>query len=233
MPFDKCIVLDKDMDVFTAGIGLDSDINTNACPACEYKHGTKGKPVYSQGAFICLSCGNEWKEVIQLERSSSTRSGLVEAKPAKWTTSDQPYYSTENLERHKAKHTKSQSGLVGVSLAVLLLFAGVIASYLYLTGGQVSPVEKGVHVSELNFEEIIRQNRGKVVQVKGTILNTDNRSKQIKRLALILRKSNGSELTRWYYTSPVMKLSPGAKTQFVSSIQYDTPIIASVDAVFD
>ena len=226
-------MLDKVLDIFTAGTGLEKNINTNACPACEYKYGTRGRPVSSHGSLVCLSCGNEWKEVSHLQCRTSTVSGLPATNQRKVNLETQTVSEYANVEQKTYKPQASKSGPVGVLFAAMLLLAGVVGTYAYMSTNLNPYAAKGVFVSNLHFEEIVRHNQGKVVQVRGTILNSDDRSNPINRLALILRKSNGSELTRWYYTSPVTKLSPGGKTQFVSSIQYDTPIIASVDAVFD
>ena len=117
--------------------------------------------------------------------------------------------------------------------AFFVLALGIGATYLFLTGGSSQPSYKGLHVADVKFEEVVRGGLGKVVRVKGTISNSGERPEIVKRVAIVLRKSNGNELTRWYYKSPVVKLAPGGKTRFVSSIQYDTPVIASVEASFE
>ena len=181
----------------------------------------------------CLDCGNTWKELSALlpGPGNSTFSRPVAVAADASVDSEMRAGVADAVARDYRKDGKS--GTLPMLLAVFILVLGVGATYLFLTRIQVQPAEKGLHVADLRFEELVRGNLGKVVRVKGVISNSGNQPELVKRLAIVLRKSNGSELTRWYYSSPVVKLAPGGKTRFVSSIQYDTPVIASVEALFE
>ncbi len=217
--------------VFAAREPLSNNLQS-ACPACEYRQGGSGRPVLKDGTMHCLECGNSWKEF------SSVTFG---AKPMVLHNNSESAAEPDDVSINSHNSTASyrladktpKSGIVPTVLASLLLVAGVTAVVVFLQSGLKVGEPEGLHVAELNFEELVRGNQGKVVRVKGTISNDGPGSETVGRLAIVLRKSNGSELTRWYYNSPIRKLSPGGKTRFVSSIQYDTPVIASVEASFE
>lgn len=181
--------------------------------------------------MVCLSCGNRWKELsdgpVSLGDIWREDTNLQSAKmviPDEMKKSHVVYGAAES-----PKH----SWLSGVILSIGLLISGIVATTNFMEHKTNKLNTRGLKVADLQFEELVRQNLGKVVRVSGTIANTGTDSYPVTRLALILKKSNGSELTRWYYNSPVAKLAPGGKTRFVSSIHYDTPVIASVDAKFE
>ena len=217
-------------DDFTAGLGM-SELVGMACPVCEYQHGNPGKPVAHNGEMRCLSCGSSWKQFTnsvpvanqdnEVSKSGDADSSGVSSGPHTNINAD------EYLER-KNPAIRPASFAVMAGLAMLIVSIGVTLIFL----GNGNSENAGLHVADIRFEEMVHSG-GKVVRVKGVIENSGAESEIVPRVALVLRKANGSELTRWYYNSSVAKLQPGARTRFVSSIQYDTPFIASVEAMFE
>ncbi|MEM9278135.1 MAG: hypothetical protein AAGA76_06150 [Pseudomonadota bacterium] len=199
--------------------------STPSCPTCEYERASPGKPVSRDGKMHCLECGNSWKEFSNL---------VVDVKaPLSLPQEPEAEEGFGQVDPAFPGAANSKSGMTGLMAAIFLLVSGIAGLLAFLQFNVPDGQQKGLHVANIQFEEIIRGNRGKVVQVKGVISNSGAESKALPRLAIILRKSNGNELTRWYYRSPVLQLKPGGESRFVSSIQSDFPVIASVEALFE
>ncbi|MGI9353269.1 MAG: hypothetical protein ACR2O3_17045 [Rhizobiaceae bacterium] len=224
--------LQDQTDVFAAGNYV---INPaiQACPSCEYERASPGKPVSRDGKMRCMDCGSSWKvfgsQASRLERipealpwsAVSFQGPVVEFSPS----------PADPIPANSPGYKKS--GLHGLLICGFLLIAGVGLMLTFFASNPDVPANGGLHVANVEFEELVRGDLGKVVRVKGTISNIGASSERVPRIALVLKKTNGSVLTRWYYNSPVVKLAPGGKTRFVSSIQYDTPVIASVEALLE
>lgn len=116
--------------------------------------------------------------------------------------------------------------------AAFLLFAGIYVGMILLESDAPTAQLNALNIAEVEIEEQVRRNGKKIFTVKGLVSNPTSISKTIPPIAIILRKQNGSEITRWYYNSSLASLRPGGKSRFASSIQYDTPIVAYAEAVF-
>ena len=111
----------------------------------------------------------------------------------------------------------------------LVLCIGVTVFYM----SDFADMQGGLHVRDVSFEEMVRAGSGKVVQIKGTIANSGAERETVPRVALILRQANGMELTRKFYRSTTKIIDPGGQTRFVTSFLYDTPFLASVEAMLE
>ncbi|MEM7214701.1 MAG: hypothetical protein AAF423_04085 [Pseudomonadota bacterium] len=198
-----------------------------ACPACEYERGRPGKPVLEADGLHCLECGNRWKDLndtVVFSRKSVMLAGLGAGSTLAGHTLS---------ESRIGDFSKPRGALPGMVALAFLFLLGVGVVYAFLLGSGPGFEQEGLRVAELEFEELVRTGRGKVVRVTGTIENSGNSAETVPSVTLVLRQSNGQELTRWNYRSPVVKLRPGRKTRFISSIQNDAPVIASVEALFN
>lgn len=203
-----------------------NEVTGTACPVCEYERGEPGKPIARNNEMHCLSCGSSWKQFTN--SLSSVKSSKDEQKLGRDNYIDVTEEPDVSVSRFSNSSNRTASYAILAGMAALVLCIGATMAFL----GSGVTEKKGLHVADIRFEELVR-NGGKVVRVNGTIENSSSNAEVVPRVALVLRKTNGSELTRWYYNSPVAKLHPGARTRFVSSIPYDTPFIASVEALFE
>lgn len=216
--------------------------NKIACPACEYERNSHGHPVERDGQMQCLDCGSSWREFgTHLNESAKepvptlkkTRVRELSEKVS-FQTNDPDEYSFHKSAHIKTHLTNYKPGL-GTLMACLgasLLFVGLYLGLFFLqTDSQVMPSDS-LYIAEVEIEEQVRKNGDKVFTVKGLVANPTDLSKPIPSIAIILRKQNGSEITRWHYNSSLAALRAGGKSRFASSIQYDTPIVAYAEAVF-
>ncbi len=219
-----------------------NDKNTISCPACEYERNSHGQPIERDGQMECLDCGSTWRVFGTALKSTSNPN-----KPMKKTTrvrdlAEQVTFvetsSTATSEPEPSifiqepKSYKPGLGVLMASFAALLLFAGVYVGMIFLEKDMPNSQLYVLNIAEIEIEEQVRRNGEKVFTVKGLVSNPTSIAKTIPPIAIILRKQNGSEITRWYYNSSLASLRPGGKSRFASSIQYDTPIVAYAEAVF-
>ena len=224
--------LQDQTDVFAAG----NDVNnpeSQACPSCEYERASRGKPVFRDGKMHCLECGGSWKEL-----GNTDFAGDTAFMPSPTTEIIFPNARADAVPPPKSLNPTNDPGWArkrafGLLTCSFLLIAGIGITLILITYNSANRTVGGLRVASVEFEELVRGDLGKVIRVKGTIANSGDSSERVPRIMLVLKKANGGELTRWYYNSPVVKLVPGGKTRFVSSIQYDTPFIASVEALFE
>jgi len=213
-----------------------------ACPACEYERNSKGQPVERNGQMQCLDCSSTWRELSTAHETVKNAKPKTRARQlAEQVTFKEP--EPELNKNDYAFANKYQSVIpsyrpgfgVGLSVfAACLLFLGLYLGLMFLEHGktQSAQVFDKLQISDIKIEEQVRRNGQKVFTVKGLVSNPTDGSKSIPRIAIILRKQNGSEITRWYYNSSLASLRSGGKSRFASSIQYDTPIVAYAEAVF-
>ena len=215
--------------------------NEIACPACEYERNSHGQPVERNGQMKCLDCGATWRvfgtalnsirpkkqktRIRTLSEDISFVENIVVEKP-------KPAEAFVSGVQDKMSSYKLGLGAVMSCFSAVLLFIGVYLGILFLT-----PDDKIVQLDELNIAEVeieeqVRRSGEKIFTVKGIVSNPTSRSKTIPSIMIILRKQNGSEITRWRYNSSLASLKAGHKSRFASSIQYDTPIVAYAEAVF-
>jgi hypothetical protein len=216
--------------------------NTISCPACEYERNSLGQPIERDGQMECLDCGSTWRVFGTAPESTSNPS-----KPVKKTTrvrelAEQVTFAETSAKAasepepsiftQEPKSYKFGLGVLMASFAAFLLFAGVYVGMIFLEKDMPNSRLDVLNIAEIEIEEQVRRNGEKVFTVKGLVSNPTGTAKTIPPIAIILRKQNGGEITRWYYNSSLASLRPGGKSRFASSIQYDTPIVAYAEAVF-
>lgn len=226
---------------------MNSHKNEVACPACEYERNTKGRPVEHEGQMECLECGATWREFDsdaialkakpfgQKPQSAKTRTRQL-AEQISFQVVEEPVSEEPFLASAGQKVSSYTPGLgtMMAGFSALLLFAGLYLGISFLEQGPAEIAHRAdkLQIGEIKLEEQVRRNGEKVFTVKGLVTNPTQASKPIPRIAIILRKQNGNEITRWYYKSTMPSLGSGAKSRFATSIQYDTPIVAYAEAVF-
>ncbi|MEL7428491.1 MAG: hypothetical protein AAFN43_00695, partial [Pseudomonadota bacterium] len=122
-----------------------------------------------------------------------------------------------------------------VFLVALLLAGGTGLTGWYINTLTTVPdvTANTVSISDVRVDEQISRNGRKVITVKGSINNMTSTPRKIPRVAIILKRKDGGEIVRWRYNPPASSISPGGKTRFASSIQYDTPVIAYAEAIIE
>ena len=213
--------------------------NIIACPACEYERNSPGQPVERNGQMQCLDCGSSWRVFGTLGKTSNVAvKQKTRAKELAGKVSFETVNSSELLTPYSAGfHTNPTSYKLGLGtmmscFAALLLLAGMYLGMMFLERDMQTVQMDVLNIAEVEIEEQVRRNGQKVFTVKGLVSNPTDISRTIPPIAIILRKQNGSEITRWYYNSSLASLRAGGKSRFASSIQYDTPIVAYAEAVF-
>jgi len=182
--------------------------NKIACPACEYERNSHGHPVERDGQMQCLDCGSSWREFGTHIDDSAKEPVPTLKKTRVRELSEKVSFQTNDPDEysfHKSAHIKTHLTNYKPGLGTLMACLG--ASLLFV----------GLYLG-LFF-----------LQTDSQVMPSD---KPIPSIAIILRKQNGSEITRWHYNSSLAALRAGGKSRFASSIQYDTPIVAYAEAVF-
>ena len=213
-----------------------------SCPACEYERNSHGHPVERDGQMQCLDCGASWRVFGTHIKSSSEKSSAVSSKTRIKELLEEVSFQTHELDEASSfNHTgnnwnissyKPGLGSLMACVGAGLLFVGLYVGLLFLEKDAKVMPSDALYIAEVEIEEQVRQNGDKVFTVKGLVANPTQLSKPIPPIAIILRKQNGSEITRWHYNSSLAALRAGGKSRFASSIQYDTPIVAYAEAVF-
>ena len=219
-----------------------NDKNIISCPACEYERNSHGQPIENNGQMKCLDCGSSWRVFgtasnNSIEETKSARQATRVRKLAEQVTITQSEVSQSPgfdspLFSNEVKSNAPGLGTVLSCLAAILLFVSVYVGVIFLKADVSSAQVDFLNIAEVKLEEQVRRNGEKVFTVRGLVSNPTSSSKPIPPIAIILRKQNGNEITRWYYNSSLVSLRPGGKSRFASSIQYDTPIVAYAEAVF-
>lgn len=216
-----------------------------ACPVCEYEKGSLGKPVSREGQMECLECGSTWRVFgtrNPVASETALKPDVIRELKEKLRHQQFDVASSENrISEPKGKsagfasNVKSYApglGMLISCLAVLICFVAVFLGMQLLDSNSIRAQNKALYIGEIELDEQVRRNSSKVFTVRGLVGNPSDVSKPIPVIEIILRKTNGEEITRWYYNSSLASLKPGAKSRFASSIQYDTPAVAYAEAVF-
>lgn len=213
-----------------------TDKHKISCPACEYERNSHGQPVRHNGEMQCLDCGSTWREfgtslvaAQEMPKSEQPKAPLDNLKSG---FSSKPRIAENPIFNQAKRSYKPGLGTMMSCLGAALLFAGVYVTMLFLQTEHPQQIRDNLYISEVQIEEQVRRNGEKVFTVKGLVANPTALSKTIPPIAIILRKQNGNEITRWYYNSSLASLQAGGKSRFATSIQYDTPIVATAEAVF-
>jgi hypothetical protein len=190
----------------------------------------------------CLDCGSSWRVFGTLiNNSAETNQGQSKKTRIKKLTEDisfqsyepeKPFVSFSNRFKTHIPSYKPGFGTLMACVGAGILFLGLYVSVSFLEKQTPAMPSDALYISEIEIEELVRENGDKVFTVKGLVANPTSLSKPIPPIAIILRKQNGSEITRWHYNSSLAGLKAGGKSRFASSIQYDTPIVAYAEAVF-
>lgn len=213
-----------------------------ACPACEYERNSHGHPVERAGQMHCLDCGASWRVFGTLMNGSAEKLANAPAKTRIRELSEKITYQTHEpvqpisgfsagIKSHVTSY-KPGLGTLMSCFGACLLFLGLYLGLMFLETDKMATPKDALYIAEVEIEEQVRQNGDKVFTVKGLVANPTDLSKPIPPIAIILRKQNGSEITRWHYNSSLAALRAGGKSRFATSIQYDTPIVAYAEAVF-
>lgn len=213
----------------------------HACPNCEYERGNPGKPVSVGDQVACQVCGTSWKEF--------SGSGTIREAPARKPDTiamlrdiarrgDSDHFEEPALRRSKSALPENQRPrpfMTQVFLVALLLAGGTGLTGWYINTLTTVPdvTANTVSISDVRVDEQISRNGRKVITVKGSINNMTSTPRKIPRVAIILKRKDGGEIVRWRYNPPASSISPGGKTRFASSIQYDTPVIAYAEAIIE
>lgn len=216
--------------------------NSIACPACEYERNSKGQPVEIKGQMQCLDCGSSWRVFGTALAAKSEISAPIKQKTRVRDLADKVSFQTASPEPESVPLSsiaassltsyKPGLGTLMSCFGALVLFAGLYLGIVFLETDKPTVISDRLFIAEVEIEEQVRTNGQKVFTVKGLVSNPTDLSKTIPPIAIILRKQNGSEITRWHYNSSLASLRAGGKSRFASSIQYDTPIVAYAEAVF-
>ena len=213
-----------------------------ACPACEYERNSHGQPVERSGQMVCLDCGSTWRvfgtainassEAVKPEPQKTRVRELADQVSFQTTSPEDELPSYQAIIKDNISSYKPGLGMLMSCFGAMLLFAGLYLGVLFMKTDQPSAPIDRLYIAEVEIEEQVRRNGQKVFTVKGLVSNPTDLSRPIPPIAIILRKQNGGEITRWYYNSSLAALRAGGKSRFASSIQYDTPIVAYAEAVF-
>lgn len=213
-----------------------------ACPACEYERNSHGHPVERDGQMQCLDCGSTWRVFGTLINNAAETTRGHQKKTRIKALSEKIKFQTNDVEetapsfrdslKSHIPNYKPGFGTLMSCVGAGILFLGLYVGVLFFEKQTPAMPSDALYISEVEIEELVRKNGDKVFTVKGLVANPTNLSKPIPPIAIILRKQNGSEITRWYYNSSLAGLKAGGKSRFASSIQYDTPIVAYAEAVF-
>lgn len=208
---------------------------SNACPACEYERGHAGLPVPVADGMMCRDCGTSWKEVgssaahsvkQQPEVSDTPRQGIIDSRIFETSGDDHPPYESEKetvFDGLFAKPVVRQFAPV-CAIVLILVASGYFLSELF--------TKQSIQISEIEMRQQVNSRGGKVVTVQGLIMNDTQAGKRIPKISIVLRQTNGQEITRWYHQSALTRLKPGAAARFSSSIQSDYESAMYAEAVF-
>lgn len=196
--------------------------------------------------ITCLDCGTSWKEfsgsgtAVAADNRAAT---LKELRILARNGSAEPFTEDAHPKSVRVSMQRGNTGFASTGFAlglITLAFAGVIGGAMWMSSqpgkhyaGSQTATSAPISVSDIKLRERIGRDGKKIITVAGRIENATSRSHPVPPLAIILRRKDGGEIIRWRYTSAKPVLSSGTATRFASSIQYDTPVIAYADAVFE
>ncbi|MEM8648960.1 MAG: hypothetical protein AAGF54_00365 [Pseudomonadota bacterium] len=216
----------------------------SACPSCEYEKNSPGRPIQEGDHLKCLDCGSTWRQYGNRPISYSTlaepeQPAPSREKPTPRFIEDKFFKARSEDDGFQANSSSSFSqtsnGVTGFQItlvACFLFFAVLFGTVLGLNF--LTPVQnkETLHIADVQMQELMRGGT-KVFTVRGNVNNNTNTRRAIPRIAIILKKSGGEEVFRWYYKSSKTVLEAGGKSKFATSVQYNAPIVAYAEAVFD
>ncbi len=222
-------------------------MDKNSCPNCEYETGKPGRPTLRGDTIHCLDCGTSWKDIsanpaILLENNSREKTlddlrNMLREKHNKtlWDTGSHNASQSNNTidfpDTHGEPSQRNTAMTIATALLGVFIMVGGAGTYFW------PHTEKGdrsiVSLSDIELKEQIGRAGRKVITVKGLVENGTNEYQAIRPISIILRRKDGGEIVRWRHVSHKPILKAGAKSRFASSIQYDTPLVAYAEAVFE
>lgn len=225
-------------------------MKANSCPNCEYEHGKHGKPVTRGDTIHCLECGTSWKNISanpsfliednSREKTFTEMRNMLREHETEVLWSDASYEAV-TLKQNSidmpgtAAHSTNVRFPVGLMAVAVALFVGLGALTMVLTDEKIdqSVSQQIVSLSDVEYKEQISRTGRKVITVKGLVQNASDEYQPLRPISIILRRKDGAEIIRWRHVSQKAILKAGAKSRFASSIQYDTPLVAYAEAVFE
>ena len=209
---------------------------SHSCPNCEYEHGTSGNPVSSGDVIKCLACGTSWKEFSGTAIARNPKKKRTETVDflRKMARNDQTEKYAESVFEAQTRNHRS-TGYVGAFLFIVLMVGGTLFTGWILnhTPNTRANAHEVISISDVKLREQVGRDGKKVITVRGNINNKTQQHHAVPKVAIILKRKDGGEIVRWHYNPPSRSITPGGKTQFASSIQYDTPIIAYAEAIIE
>ena len=210
--------------------------HSHSCPNCEYQNGNPGKPAIKGDLIECLVCGTSWKEYsgAALARDPDRKHADAVSMLRKMARNEGTLPAFEATV-HASERPQKVSGLFGAVLFGALMIGGTAITTFVLDHGsrQIENSEEQISISGVKIREQIGRDGRKVITVRGSINNQTPHHHAVPKIAIILKRKDGGEIVRWHYNPPARSIVPGGKTQFASSIQYDTPIIAYAEAIIE
>ncbi|MDJ0613903.1 MAG: hypothetical protein QNJ29_09505 [Rhizobiaceae bacterium] len=221
-------------------------MSENSCPNCEYEKGKTGRPVLRGDSIHCLDCGTSWKDISagsQLQLEDNSRERTFADMREMLRSNSRPNSKPQNVSRLKntidtPEFTFEEASpsfaitLASIALAMFISVGGLTAFFL-LPSSNVEITRDLVSLSNIELKEQVGRAGRKVITVKGTVENSTDQHQTIRPISIILRRKDGGEIVRWRHVSHRPILKAGAKSRFASSIQYDTPLVAYAEAVFE
>lgn len=203
----------------------------HTCPVCEFEKGNSGEAVKQADGMVCLSCGASWK-IIASENNQEVMPNAADYKLASSALVDNRVFNKRHYEAPKQQSNaaipEKQTSAYGVAAMcfVLLISAGLfLQTWVWL-----NPEAKELTLSKVELQEMVSQNGSNVYQVRGVLSNETSKSKQVPRIAIVLKSAEGKLLVRWYHNSPIVSLKSNSQKQFASSIIHVADNVAYAEA---
>ena len=225
-------------------------MRANSCPNCEYEHGKHGKPVTRGDTIHCLECGTSWKDISanpafmiednSREKTFSEMRNMLRKQETHIPWSDASFDATTSKQNsidmpgHLTQSANVKRPVAFVALSAVL-FTCLAALTMVMTAQDATheTPQQIVSLSDVEYNEQISRTGRKVITVKGLVQNSSDEYQPLRPISIILRRKDGGEIVRWRHVSQKAVLKAGAKSRFASSIQYDTPLVAYAEAVFE
>jgi len=221
-----------------------------SCPNCEFEKGKPGRPVLRGENIHCLDCGTSWKDItansVPLLQDNSREKTFAEMRAMLRQTTNQnrmddeayvsnsQFANTIDMPEHLEEYTSPGHTAIFAAIA-LFVFISVsgLSPFFYWNSDKEDTAQQVVSLTDIELKERIGRAGKKVITVKGLVENGTGEYQALRPIAIILRRKDGGEIIRWRHVSQRPVLKAGARTRFSSSIQYDTPLVAYAEAVFE
>ncbi len=223
-----------------------------SCPACEYEKVQSGHAIqhsnHGNGEFLCLECGNTWKEFGVRKKQSRAQLHLLaeisditavfpDKKIAMVSPMDARILAGNgiNVTPHAGTLSKGLHCLYPTQKLCLMITMLVLVASL---AGYMFPVlnfyrGNPVRIESIQLQERTNADGDRVLLVHGLMENVSSKGQLVPAISIVLRRNDGGELYRWRHKSSISVLRPGAKAAFISSLPVNNPQIAYAEASID